>query len=226
MRTALIVIGLILFIAFLSASFVLAESNNSKAGPSRRMPENAPRGGAHSAAGGILRLKQKLELTDDQVAKLEAIEQTDKATNEAVKTKRQALADAVKNGASEQTIRTAAAELGNAMGDEAVLRVTGKTQVDAILTDTQKSRLDELRQNRDSQRQRQPQERTDRAGTNRDPHAIFDRIDSNGDGVISFEEFQSHAQQMSSRMGQREMQPGGQRGPGAGQRAGQRRRSF
>jgi len=157
-------------------------------------------------------LKERLELTDEQVTKLDAIKAKAEAGRQVVQVKRAALAEAVKSGAEESAIRAAATELGNAIGDQAVLKVGAKAEIDGILTDAQKTKLEELKQ----QYQQRRQERG-RARKGRDPEMIFARIDTDDNGVISLEEFKAHTERMKERRGGK--------GPGElGGRRGLRRR--
>jgi len=158
----------------------------------------------------ILRLKDKLGLTTKQVEKLKVLRDTTqkqhKTTFEAVKVKRQALQKAVESQANEAAIRAAAGQLGNALGDQAVLKVTTKAKVDAILTDEQKSQLKTLKPPSGPHKGKTPATAGKpgrRAVPARDPEAIFSRIDTNGDGNISLEEFKAHSQQARQRIGRR-----------------------
>ncbi len=112
------------------------------------------RGRLCAAKGGgikmILRLDEKLELTEEQVEKLEALQDEHKPKAETIreqlKDAHEALREAVEAGAEESKIRAAAAAVGVAMGERAVLQVEGKKAVDAVLTAEQKATLEELKE--------------------------------------------------------------------------------
>lgn len=167
----------------------------------------------------VLRLREKLELTNEQVTKLEAIKAKTEAGNEAVQAKRAALGEAVKSGADESAIRAAATELGSAIGDQVVLRVGAKAEIDGLLTDGQKTKLEEIQQ-------QYLQKRTEKAEAWKssggpagalDPQRAFARIDTDDDGVISLEEFKAHRERMRERRGGEGAVP---RGMGRGARRG------
>jgi len=156
----------------------------------------------------ILRLKEELGLSDGQVEQLEAIKADVqgqmKSHKDAVKARRDALQEAVKSGAEESAIRAAATEFGKAIGGRAVLRVNTKVKVDGVLTDAQKSELKQLKGQRGQGKRGTGKGTGGRAALGRragDPKATFARIDSDGDGVISLEEFKAHREQMRKRIG-------------------------
>ncbi len=174
-------------------------------------------GRMHKGGSGIrmiLKLKETLDLSADQVKQLEAIRAEGKgqpkAGYEAVKAKRDALHKAVKSGADEAVIRAAAAELGSVTGDQAVLRTKAKSRVNAVLTETQKTKLKELKRSfgkgkrRMGARRKGHEARTGRKGHGahtgqRDPESVFTRIDTDGNGSISLEEFKTHMEQARHR---------------------------
>lgn len=171
--------------------------NQARVGPGRR---------AGSGVGMILKLKEKLDLSDSQVEQLEAlngeVKEQMKAGQEAVKAKRKALQEAVKSGAEESAIRAAGDELGKALSDQAVLRAGTKAKIDGILTEDQKSKLKELKGHRGKGRAEAGEFAKGRGGPERkaiDPEAAFKRIDTNGDGTISLEEFKAHREQLRER---------------------------
>jgi Spy/CpxP family protein refolding chaperone len=212
MKRAFLTIAMVLFIAFLPALAAAAEPAGTEGarpmGQGRMRMHRAGFGAAaYPGVGMVLRLKEKLELTDEQVTKLQAVGDKVKAGNEAVQAKRTALNEAVKSGAEESVIRAAATELGNAIGDQAVLRVGTKAEIEGILTDDQKTKLEELKQQR-------PQIREEgQAWRERDPQEAFERIDTDDDGVISLEEFKAHMGQMRERRGDEGTgQPEGRKG--------------
>lgn len=183
-------------------------------GPGSGMRRCGPGQGAGPGAGMILRLKDKLNLTDEQVKQLEAIKTEDKdkikTNREAVKAKREELHKLIEAGADETAIRAAAGEIGKAIGDQAVLKASIKAKVEGILTGAQKTQLKELKE----QHKQRCKEQAGKAkgmmskrkgckgpGQNRDPETAFVKIDTNGDGAISLEEFTAHAEQMKERHG-------------------------
>ena len=118
-------------------------------------------------------------------------------------------------------IRAAAAELGSVIGDQAVLRAKAKSRVNAVLTETQKTKLKELKGSFGKGKRRMGTgrkghgTRTGRKGHGartgkRDPESAFARIDTDGNGTISLEEFKTHMGQMKERRGDR--RPRGRRG--------------
>ncbi len=174
-----------------------------------------PRMESGSIVGMILKMKEELGLSDSQVELLKAlkgeVKEQMKAGQDAVKAKREALQEAVKSGAEESVIRAAAAELGKALGDQAVLKVSTKAKIDGILTEDQKSKLKELKGQCAKGKPGAGKGAKDRKGPGRKagrPEAAFARIDSNGDGAISLEEFKTHREQMRGRFGDE-----GRRGP-------------
>jgi Spy/CpxP family protein refolding chaperone len=86
-------------------------------------------------------MKEKLGLTDEQVTKLQQLREANKdkmkAAGQAVQEKRKALQAAVDSGAGDDAIRAAAAALGTALGDSAVLRAANLAEVKKILTPDQ-----------------------------------------------------------------------------------------
>jgi Spy/CpxP family protein refolding chaperone len=121
-------------------------------GPGRgiRAPLRQRSADPDSSATGIMRLVRRLDLTDEQV---EQIKETIKANREKIQTAQKAVAEArkalnetVAKGADEAAIRDAATAVGKALGDAAVLRVNTKAAVEKILTDEQRTKLEELRE--------------------------------------------------------------------------------
>jgi Spy/CpxP family protein refolding chaperone len=95
-------------------------------------------------------MKEKLGLTDEQAAQLQQLrtsqQENMKAARETIQEKRKALEEAVQSGADEQAIRTAAAELGTALGDAAVLRAEHAAEVKKILTPEQLEKLQQFKE--------------------------------------------------------------------------------
>ncbi len=120
-------------------------------GPERdmRTPLRHRSAGPNSSATGIMQLVRRLDLTDEQS---EQIKETVKANKEKIQAAQKAVAEArkalnetVAKGADEAAIRDAATAVGKALGDAAVLRANTTASVKAILTDEQRTKLDELR---------------------------------------------------------------------------------
>jgi len=183
--------------------YAIAQPRGGRGYGANRMQGGRPGMQAEHGVEMILRLKEQLDLTEGQVSKLEAIEVEVKAGNEAVQTKRNTLQEAVQSKATENAIRTIATELGKALGDQAVLQVRTKTKLDGILTSAQKVKLEELRRPRGMNRDEQGQGRRGRGDSAGawTPEAAFARIDSDGDGSISPDEYTSHIEQMRERIG-------------------------
>jgi Spy/CpxP family protein refolding chaperone len=164
----------------------------------------------------ILKMKEELGLSDAQVKELEAlkveIQEKMKASMEAVKAKREALDEAVKSGVEESAIRAAATALGNALGDEAVLKVSINARIDKILTEEQKAKLKE----KCAKGKPEAGESASKGPgmEAKGPDAMFAKIDTNGDGAISLEEFKAHMEQMRERfVGEGHGGPMGPMGP-------------
>lgn len=214
----LILVGLI--VICISAT-VIAEPNEPKGvrGLKAGKAFGGPRKGPGCRIGMILKMKEELGLSDTQVQQLEAlkgeVKEQMKTGQEAVKAKREALQEAVKAGAEESAIRAAAAELGKALGDQAVLKVSTKAKIDGILTEDQKSKLKDLKGQCAQGKPKAGECTKDRKGPGmaaRDPEGIFAKIDTDGNGVISLEEFKAHREQMRERFAG--AGPGGPMGPG------------
>lgn len=230
MKRVYLTIGVVFLLAFLSALVVAKPgAGEGKCGYGAKSPDRMHRGGPGGEAGHgvgiILRLKEKLGLDAKQVEQLTAIKNEVqgqfKANAEAVRAKRDTLQKAVESGASEAVIRAAASEIGNAIGDQAVLRGNTKAKIDGLLTGEQKAKLEELKKQRTESRKGQRGE--GKRGTSqgakgrrgpgkkaRDPESAFARIDTDGNGTISLEEFKTHMEQMKERRGDR--RPRGRRG--------------
>jgi hypothetical protein len=101
-----------------------------------------------AAPGGLPRLGWWLDLTADQVKQIDTIYQNAQAdantAAEAVVAARDALHQAVTTGASEEQIRTAAANLGTAIGNQAALAAKTLASAKAVLTDAQRQQLEKI----------------------------------------------------------------------------------
>ncbi len=200
MKRVYLVVGICLLVAILSVS---AAAGKGKVKPMIRpvvRQQGEPRMAFTPTVSMVLRLKEKLELTDEQVKKLEALQAKIQAANEAVTAKRKALTDAVQSKAKESEIRAAATELGKALGDQAVLQVGTEGEIDGILTDAQKAKLKEQQQQRGMgmEEEKEWKSRRDSMRAKYSEEA-FKRIDTNGDGAISLEEYKNQMGQMRER---------------------------
>ena len=224
MKKVYFTIAMVLLLAFLP-DLAVAEPrpDGGKRGYEAKGPDRMHRGDPEGgqSIGIILRSKEKLGLSAKQIEQLKAIRKESqgqfKAKAQALKTKRDALHKAVISGASEAVIRAAASEIGNAIGDQAVLRVSTKAKVEGILTGDQKAKLKELKKKQTESRKAQRGEgkrgTKDRRGPGnkaRDPESVFAKIDTDGNGTISLEEFRTHTEQMKERRG--DVRPRGRRG--------------
>jgi len=216
MKNTYLVIGIGLVVAFMSIS-AIAQYGGAQDGGGRRMrpgpvSDMMQRGGpGFSEARMILRAKEKLVLTAEQVTKLEAIVTKVEAADKAVQETREALHKAVQTKALEAALRAAATELGVKLGDQAVLQVSTDAEIDTILTVAQKATLEEMKA------QRPERQRRDRDGMGngpgddgrpgmgraRDPEANFARMDADGNGTVSLEEFKAYTDQMRQHRGNR-----------------------
>jgi Spy/CpxP family protein refolding chaperone len=101
-------------------------------------------------------MQEKLGLTDEQVEQMEQLMTAHmekmKESHEAIQEKRKALEEAVESGAGEEAIRAAAAELGTALGDAAVLRAAHIEEVKNILTEEQIEKWQLLKEERKERR--------------------------------------------------------------------------
>ena len=223
MKKVYLTIGTVLLLAFISALAVAKPGAGEGKGYGVKNPHKMHRGslggGAGYGIGIILRFKEKVGLDAKQVEQLKVIKNEIrgqfKANAEVVRTKRDALQKVVESGASESVIRAAASEIGNAIGDQAVLRVSTKAKVDGVLTADQKAKLEELKKEQieSYKGQRGEVKRVTNQGTKgrrkehgknaRDPESEFARIDADGNDAISLEEFKTHMEQMKERRGDR-----------------------
>jgi Spy/CpxP family protein refolding chaperone len=101
-------------------------------------------------------MQEKLGLTDEQAAQWQQLRTSQqekmKAAQEAIQEKRKALGEAAQSGAGEAAIRAAAAELGTALGDAAVLRAAHTAEIKNILTAEQLEKWQQLKAERKERR--------------------------------------------------------------------------
>ena len=111
-----------------------------------------------TAEEGFERLARLLDLKDEQLDEIHDVfsqaRQDAQKVEGAVVEARKTLHDAVTGGAGEEQIRTAAAALGVAIGNQAVLRAKTLASAKAVLTDEQREELEEMQDNQPRLRQR------------------------------------------------------------------------
>ena len=97
-------------------------------------------------------MKEKLGLSDEQAAQMEQLmtanKEKMKGAHQAIQEKRKGLDAAVESGAGEEAIRAAAADLGKALGDAAVLCAANLAEVKKILTPEQFQKWQQAKQER------------------------------------------------------------------------------
>jgi Spy/CpxP family protein refolding chaperone len=121
----------------------------------------------------ITRHQEELGVTDEQLQQLKELNEDNddiQAAREEVRELREQLQQLVRQGADEQQLRAAAALIGSAIGDVAVLQAEKHAAVEQILTQEQldqikelteeiKNRMRQRRQNRQNQDDDQPARR-------------------------------------------------------------------
>jgi Spy/CpxP family protein refolding chaperone len=147
----------------------------------------------------LKRALARLDLTDQQKQQIAGILE---ANRQAVEQAKEARAAAMKayvqavNGGDEASIRSAGAAVGKAMADMAVLRLQVAGTVKAVLTPEQRQQLEAMKDHR-AQRSTTALSPVDRPAKNNrragllallSNEKVFNRIDRNGDGVISMQE--------------------------------------
>ncbi|MDP6115058.1 MAG: Spy/CpxP family protein refolding chaperone [Planctomycetota bacterium] len=101
------------------------------------------------AIGRLLVLRSDLNVTDDQKSQIREIVSQHKASigevARKVMTKRRALRDLVRSEQpTENALRQASTELGNAIADAAILAAEVRGEVSKVLTPEQRNRIDEF----------------------------------------------------------------------------------
>jgi len=98
----------------------------------------------------MLQILRRLDLTEDQRDKVKTVLNNKKedaeVANKAVRDAQKALHEAVINEAGEEAIRTAAAGVGRAIGDQAVLKTQAAASVKAVLTEEQLQKLERIKE--------------------------------------------------------------------------------
>lgn len=126
-----------------------AQAAQPAPGPGGAGPAMGPGGGpGGSPAARILGLRQQLELTDDQVKKLEALQAAPRAkSSQADRLRAQAdLMDAMQGDGNLSAARTALDKMNRLRTDEAIARLKTRQDARAVLTPAQKTKLDNFRQ--------------------------------------------------------------------------------
>jgi Spy/CpxP family protein refolding chaperone len=119
-------------------------------GPMRPYGFDVPRRAEKKGvAPNLMQLLRRLDLTNEQAEQIKEILKTNKekaqAAQKTIVEARKALNEAVLKGANEAAIRDAATALGKTLGDAAVLRANVKASIEKILTNEQRTKLEELR---------------------------------------------------------------------------------
>ena len=148
-RTKIMVLAGLVAIMLWGGSVLAAPQDgppsNGPGGQGMRPMQGGP-GGPDGGMGGIF---SKLDLTDEQREKVATIMDENyaktSAARRAVEKARKALEEAIAADANEPAIRKAAAAMGTALGDEAVLKVKTMKEIKAVLTPEQIKKLDELK---------------------------------------------------------------------------------
>jgi Spy/CpxP family protein refolding chaperone len=98
----------------------------------------------------MLRVLRRLDLTEEQHEQVRTILEDNKenaqTVEKGVRDAQKALHDAVINEAGEEAIRNAAAEVGTAIGNQAVLRTQTAASVKGVLTEEQLQKLDTIKE--------------------------------------------------------------------------------
>jgi len=150
---AAILIGLaVLFLGGVLFAGPRGPRRHGRPGPGHRAGPGADRGGWQGGHGRPMmlgRILQKLDLTGEQTNQIKAIREANK---EQMKNARKAVAEATKalretafQDTNEATIRAAAAALGNALGDKALLKAKTMASIKKVLTAEQITKFNELR---------------------------------------------------------------------------------
>ena len=121
------------------------------------------------APEGIGRALRQLDLTNEQQRAIRGAVQQHRESGQALRQQldaaRRALRDEVRSGVADETaIRARAAELAPLAADAAVRRAALQAEIQALLTDEQRARLEEIRANAGENDGRRRQQRRDRRG--------------------------------------------------------------
>ncbi len=157
-RQTLKTLGIVLLIVCVGATVVSAQPRQGRQpgpaqgpqgqrGPGGPGGPGGPQGPAHPM--GLHGLLRQLDLTTEQQEAIQVIHEDNRETvesaREAVHAAMTALHDAVMAEEGEEAVRNAAALVGAAIGEEAILRVQTQLTVKAVLTEAQLAELETLK---------------------------------------------------------------------------------
>ena len=127
-------------------------------------------GGRDGHGGGPGALMRELDLTEEQQEQLRAVfeQGTARETFERLRSSREALNDAIDNGADEATLRQLAYEVGTAEGDVAVERARTQAAMLEILTPEQREKWETLKAERKEEREARRKRFEERRARHRD----------------------------------------------------------
>lgn len=188
------------------------------------------------------RILRRLDPNDKQTEQIKAIREANKekleAAKKAIAEARKALHEAVIEGANEATVRAAATTLGNALGDQAVLKASTMASIKKILTEEQLAKLKEIRAKMKERAEKFREKMEDpefrgkkfrhhrgpwhKRGDDRRGHTrglkidrLFETKDTNQDGKLTKEEFRAGEGQERSFRGKRVFEKADTDGDGA-----------
>ncbi len=143
----------------------------------------------------LMRMKDQLNLEEDQLDDLQGIADDAQKLSEEIQKLQEDLNQAVQDEANQREIRSIAGDLGEAMGDQAVLQVNLKGDLEDILNQDQMDKVEKMKQSFSGS------DRPDRsmARTVADPEAAFKQADTDGNNSVSLEEFKKYLEQSSTR---------------------------
>jgi len=150
MKTKTLAIS-ILLLAIVLTPLAMGAEDNAPRGPrgGSQGDPGVPRG-MRSGMGGDMqtRLMQQLDLTEEQQAKIKAIQEESRPqmqeARQALQKANQALQEAIEDGTDEQ-ILAAAKAVGEATGKEGIVRAKTGRKVNAVLTPEQQAKFKQLR---------------------------------------------------------------------------------
>jgi Spy/CpxP family protein refolding chaperone len=166
MKTKTLAIS-ILLLAIVLTPLAMGAEDPAPRGPRSGGATGGP-GSDRGMRGGMGsdRLMQQLDLTEEQQAKIKAIQEESQPqmqeARKALQNATQALQEAIEDGTDDQIIAAAKA-LGEATGKEALLKAKTGRKVNAVLTPEQQAKLKELR----TQMRERMQQRADGAAGGR-----------------------------------------------------------
>ncbi len=154
--TTLLLIG-----SCLVTGTIFAESEGKKKGCASKQcsKDSSGGGGKHDMAGKFGKMlsspaaKEKLGLSDDQVTQIKSVIEANKANFETQKANTQDAMEAIKAvmqnpGASDDDIRSSSTHMANVKADGMILAKSMKNEINAILTDEQIQKIEEMKSQR------------------------------------------------------------------------------